>query len=261
MSQSIVWTIAGLLLLASPAGAEDVWGTVTAVKGETVTVRLPRPTEVSAGDLVELGFTTPDGDAVPVGTWRVVESGAGDSFEARRVEVFGEPQVGLDALVHATGPSLEDRWREGKALADAEGSARDDGRAFAIFARGCAAGHLPSCVSEGMFLVDGRGTARDVPRGLELLQRSCDGGLALGCSNLGVLYWRGSVVPKDLRRARSLIEKSCEAGEKFGCANLGGMYLEGAGGWKNVRRARQLLRRSCDDGVAWSCEKLEGLPH
>lgn len=103
-------------------------------------------------------------------------------------------------------------------------------RAFDLWRKGCAAGHLPACIPYGEVLLTGyeagdvrryvgsvrsaEKISRDRSEGRRVLARACDGGQARACDILGI-SWLGEK-PK-LDQACPLFGRACTAGDSGGC--------------------------------------------
>jgi len=104
--------LAVLLAVGIPADAADLPGSVAAVVGLDVWIRLdvggsPRP-----GDLVDISFSLPGGEQLSIGSWRVVEVRE-DRIFAEVVSNTGRPAVGQQAVVHAMtarAPTPQPQW-------------------------------------------------------------------------------------------------------------------------------------------------------
>jgi uncharacterized protein len=128
--------------------------------------------------------------------------------------------------------------------AGAEPFPSDGSRSAAAYARGCEAGHAPSCNNIGDAQEYGKGVPRDVEHAASLYQRACGLGEALGCANLGRLLENGAGVARDAARARTLYADACRSGEPYGC--LHGEMTDSHGGLDSWQRA-------CDRGNARAC--------
>jgi len=92
-----------ILFFASPyAQAVEIRGKVMAVSGETVTIKLESDLSPNIGDKVKISFTTPDGDKIPVGEWKVSKV-TGKNVTATKVE-GAEANIEMDAVIYSDKP-------------------------------------------------------------------------------------------------------------------------------------------------------------
>lgn len=97
----VYFSFVSLLLAGGPPDV-DLAGKITAVSGKTITIRL-NSTNVSprVGDPVDVSFTTPDGEKVPVGSWKVSKV-EGAMVEATVIDSQGDPYPDMDAVIHSS---------------------------------------------------------------------------------------------------------------------------------------------------------------
>lgn len=105
-----------ILLAILPAGlyAEEIAGKITAVRGDEITVHTEQPGQrmiPAEGDEVTVSYAV-GADVIPVGTWRVRKILTPDSFEAAAERADGQANIGMDALVHATGEAADTQTRK-----------------------------------------------------------------------------------------------------------------------------------------------------
>lgn len=99
-----------LLALAGPMSAAEIKGTVVAVTGSEVRIRLDSPRRPQVGEPVVITFAVPGGPELRVGTWRVSQVGP-DFVLATVVKATGTPAIGQTATITIPEPS----GREAKA--------------------------------------------------------------------------------------------------------------------------------------------------
>ena len=97
--------IVGTILLASitVAMAAQLTGTVAGVKGLDVTVKVDGQLMPAAGDQVEISFSLPDGETLPIGTWQV-NLVNGNIAIASVKNNTGNPVIGHKAVIFSKNP-------------------------------------------------------------------------------------------------------------------------------------------------------------
>ncbi|MHB8881623.1 MAG: S1C family serine protease [Thermodesulfovibrionales bacterium] len=87
------------------ASAEELHGKITGIQGRNIIVRIDKTAGNSVpkeGDKVEVSYRIGE-DTLAVGVWRVSRIVDGESLEAEVEKAEGKPNIGMDALVHASG--------------------------------------------------------------------------------------------------------------------------------------------------------------
>lgn len=158
-----------------------------------------------------------------------------------------------------------------------QGTSRDLSKGWALEARGCELGHLPSCARLGLATsadaglssatalrrategLPGRCAADDGEacdyahrlgldggfdlRAVALFSASCDAGVAESCSRLGVALldaeWRG-----EAGSGPAALQRACDLGLAGACATLGLHALQGRGVELDEPKGRALLKRA-----------------
>ena len=91
--------------LASSSYSAELKGKVIMLKGKDVTIRADGDGVPQEGDKVELSYTV-DGEAIPIGTWKVTKVINDGTVEASPVDADAPPSIDMDAVIHATGRRL-----------------------------------------------------------------------------------------------------------------------------------------------------------
>ena len=233
-------------------------GKVIMKRGSNITIELSRGHQaVAHGDIAEVSFLAGD-EEIPVGTWRVTRIHDNGTVEAEPIDIMGEPNIGMDAKIFASGIELD--LEKNNALAWAyfkgEGQPQDDRKAFDLFLKGCNGGHIPNCLTVAWMYEQGRGSARDEVRAAELYRKGCDGGNPEGCFNLGRMYESGKGVAQDWIRAGDMYARGCAGGWNKGCQNAGWMYHKGLGVRQNDEKAAQFFEKGCEADNPVTCNNL-----
>jgi len=97
----IVGTI--LLLATTVVMAAQLTGTVAGVKGLDVTVKVDGQLMPAAGDQVEISFSLPDGEALPIGIWEIIQVN-GNLAIASVKNNTGNPVIGHKAVISSENP-------------------------------------------------------------------------------------------------------------------------------------------------------------
>jgi tetratricopeptide (TPR) repeat protein len=101
------------LVMASGTWAMDISGSVSAVSGDSVTIRYKSIQLPRIGDSVTISFMTPDGDAVEVGIWQV-RSVSGNTLTADVVESYGSARVDMQATIRTEFKRVEEQTMPGQ---------------------------------------------------------------------------------------------------------------------------------------------------
>src|SRR4051812_9030312 len=70
-----------------------------------------------------------------------------------------------------------------------------------LYARGCAAKHVPSCIEDGRVLAWGTGSWANHEKGASLLRSMCEQHVEVACARYGELLRGAAGVPQDYERA------------------------------------------------------------
>ncbi len=274
------------VLVSRAAYAVDVEGKVNAVMGERVMIEVGSPGSVNAGDEVSVGFTTPDGDYIPVGKWRV-ESVSGSTITAEKVEAMGPANVGMRAIVHASAapkgsaayptkggyPSKEDYPSKGggspkgpppvSVESDAEnayrtgldyrhgtaGVAKDLPKALWFFEQAAVQGHVKAINEAGYAYQNGRGTQKDYAEAMRWYRRAADKGDGEALNNVAYMYVFGMGVDKDYTEAMYWLKRAAETGYGWAYNNLGAMYEFGYGTPHDFKRSIEYYEMATREGI------------
>ncbi len=83
--------------------AADLSGTVVKVSDLDVIVKVEGDLMPMTGDIMELSFTIPDGESIPIGTWKITQ--VTDNMAVASVkENTGDPVVGHKAVIFSENP-------------------------------------------------------------------------------------------------------------------------------------------------------------
>lgn len=115
-------------------------------------------------------------------------------------------------------------------------------RAYDLYTRGAAAGHVRSAVNLGVMYQSGTGTARDLARAKVLYEMGVAANHPRALNNLALLYVRGDGVAQDYFRASELFSRAAELGLRPAMRNLGVLYENGFGVPRDVEKADALYR-------------------
>ncbi len=129
-------------------------------------------------------------------------------------------------------------------------------RAFDLYSRGAAAGHIPSTVNLGVMYQTGNGGLRDLARAKELYEIAARNDEPRALNNLGLLYVRGDGVTQDYAHAAELFTRAAETGMRPALRNLGVLYENGFGVSRDKKKADALYRLA-SNGEADSRTSLE----
>ena len=83
--------------------AAELSGTVVKVSDLEVTVKVDGELMPVAGDMMEISFTLPDGESLPVGTWQIIQV-TGNMAVATVNENTGDPVAGHKAVIFSENP-------------------------------------------------------------------------------------------------------------------------------------------------------------
>ena len=179
-----------LSLFISCAWAAEIDGKVTAVAADTVTIRHTSDLIPNVGDKVEISFTTPDGDIIQVGTWKVsmVE---GTTLEAKVEESFGPPNVDMNAKIFSDSPrtapvlnvqpnvqsrledlTAEDQYQRGLDYRDNQ---KDYSAAAQMFSRAAEQGHVRAQACLGWAYHQGQGVPQAYTQALSWYKKAAKG--------------------------------------------------------------------------------------
>lgn len=115
----------------------------------------------------------------------------------------------------------------GNMIAEGQGTARDDKRAFEWIEKSAVAGHVPAQGALARFYAAGRGTARDNDKSIEWARRAAENGDALSQYMMGLRSAEGWGVPRDLQAAVVWFGSAAEQG--YGLAQYSIGMLSGFG--------------------------------
>lgn len=115
-------------------------------------------------------------------------------------------------------------------------------RAYDLYTRGAAAGHVPSAVNLGVMYQNGSGIPRNLERAKTLYETGVAANHPRALNNLGLLYVRGDGLAQDYPRAADLFTRAAELGLRPALRNLGVLYENGFGVPRDVARADALYR-------------------
>lgn len=158
------------------------------------------------------------------------------------------------------------------------GTTRDLAAGWALEAKGCELGHLPSCARLGLATsadaglssatalrratdgLPGRCAANDGEaceyahrlgldggfglRAVELFAASCDAGVAESCNRLGVALFDAEWSAADALAGSAALQRACDLGLAGACATLGIHTLQGRGVELDEPKGRALLKRA-----------------
>lgn len=118
----------------------------------------------------------------------------------------------------------------------------------------CEQGRGPSCASAAVRVFAGVGTPRDLDRGWALEARSCELGHLPSCARLGLSTSAdaGLTSAEALARAKRGLPSRCAADDAEACDYAHRLGLDGGFG----ARATALFSASCDAGLPESCSRL-----
>jgi TPR repeat protein len=153
----------------------------------------------------------------------------------------------------ATSPEIEALRGEVLARLDpacAAATTEEDRKLYGINVQGLACNSLAPLYEHGL------GVARNDEKAFELWARSCQSGDPHGCAQVGFFTMRGLGTPKDEVAGREIYERACEkVGGAMACANLAHLYMEGDGVETDYARAASLFERACRERYLNSCEQ------
>ena len=230
-------------------------GKVIMTRGKDVTIQLEKgQPEAAEGDMVELSFSA-GGEVIPVGKWRVSAVKENGTVEARPFKAKGEPNIGMDALIHIKNRKAKKKSikKEKHPKVETAGGSSDKRTRYE---KACDNGDAEACTQLGVMYATGKGVALNIPRAVEFYRKACDGGSAVGCTNLGYMYATGKGVPQDNVRAAAYYKRGCDGGNGGGCTNLGFMYENGNGVDQDNGLATDYYQKGCDGGDAIGCSNL-----
>ncbi|MEE8574142.1 MAG: hypothetical protein V3T30_01915, partial [Thermodesulfobacteriota bacterium] len=164
------------LLLSASVFAAEIRGTVTSVLDSTITIEITGTASPSPGDKVDVGFVTPEGDYVPIGTWRVSRVD-GRKVKATKVEAEGEADIDNVAVIHTSARSTKTQNSETRqAAGDSKGE---------------------EYYKKGRAYVYGEGVDIDYAAAMKWSKKAADLGNAGGMNNVGYLYSNGFGISED----------------------------------------------------------------
>ncbi len=126
----------------------------------------------------------------------------------------------------------------------------DGGRAFALFEKAAAQGHLWSKLEAGLLLQQGVGSRSGRHgKALAYFTDCMAAGIPAAKSNLGLIYLEGRGVKSDPRKAEELLLAAHEEGARKAKLILGHLYYNGKGRVaRDYERARRFYGLSADEG-------------
>jgi hypothetical protein len=144
-----------------------------------------------------------------------------------------------------TSSHLTFLYNESLDLAQGDGVAKDERRAFALNAKAAHGGHSDAVLAMGWFYLNGVGVERDVDQATKWYRKSARRGQPKAMFSLGeIAYYE-----KDFPAALTWFSRASEAGHVRSLYWLGKLYWRGHGVGQDKKQARRLFHRAASSKV------------
>ncbi|MFC1814319.1 tetratricopeptide repeat protein, partial [Thermodesulfobacteriota bacterium] len=263
-----VFFLFNLFIVTDTLSAEEkIRGKVTAVLGDSVTIEIDSSVIPVPEDRVEIGFSTPDGDYIPVGEWRV-SAVSGRKVEAVKFKAEGEAMIDMSAVIYSNNPQkvedidssrkkkikdvpgldkstdAEKYLQKGLDYTNGTNVAKDPAEAFRWFNKAAGVGNREAQEWVAWSYENGAGTTRDYKKAAQWYRKVAERGGAFAQNRLGRMYESGKGVRQDYAEAMKWYRKAAEQNHAAGQTNLGNMYYKS----KDYKEALTWFRKAAAQG-------------
>lgn len=196
--------LVSLLLLPSLVNAAELQGTVIHVKGENVTIQLDDHGFLNKDDKVEI-YQDAYGVKIEFGTWKVSAVNEDDTVHAEPETIEADPQLTLNAIIHATGSKLShSRLILDRAISYQVGwddVEKNIARAIGLYRKSAELGNIAAANNLCEILSHQQGGQADYAEALQWCLKTADEGSSTAQAGMGHLYTFGKGVKTDLEQA------------------------------------------------------------